>query len=147
VSAIISEQEKRMDAAREIYETILSRMPLFAPAAKRLAALYADLGDDKKAFELATKARETYPQDADLAKTLGIVVFRRGDYAWSARLLKESARKHSTDAMVFYYLGKALQNTKEKRESVEALQRALTLGLTKQFADDAQKVIDASKQL
>jgi Flp pilus assembly protein TadD len=148
VSAMISEQENKMMAAKQTYEAILSRTPLFAPAAKRLAILYAEhFGDDKKALELARKARETNPEDPDLAKTLGIIVFRRGDYAWSAQLLKESARKDPTDPDVFYYLGMAQYRLKEKKEGVETLRKALALNLNKQFAEEARRVIAASQQL
>jgi Flp pilus assembly protein TadD len=148
VSAIICEQENRIKEAKETYEAILARTPLFVPAAKRLATLYAEnLRDDKKAFEVAKKAREMYPDDPELTKILGIIIYRRGDYAWSAQLLKESARKNATDPNVFYYLGMAQYHMKEIKESVETLRKALALNLNKQFADEAKRVIAASQQL
>ena len=59
---------------------------------RRLALLYSQRSpDDPKTFELATKAHEAYPDDPEIAKTLGILNYRRGDYQQSAALLKEAA--------------------------------------------------------
>jgi len=148
VSAIICEQENSIMAAKQTYEAILARTPLFAPAAKRLATLYAEnLHDDKKAFELAKQAREMNPDDPELTKLLGIIVFRRGDYPRSAQLLKESARNDATDPNVLYYLGMAQSHMKDTKESVQTLRKALALNLNQPFADEAKRVIAASKPL
>jgi predicted Zn-dependent protease len=105
------------------------------------------LGDDKKALELMKKAREIDPEDPDLTKALGIIVYKRGNWAWSAQLLKETARKDASDPNVLYYLGMAQHHMKENKESVETLRKALALNLNEQFAEEAKRVIAASKQL
>ena len=66
-----------------------------------------DSSNDKKAYELAAKAREALPDDPDLAKALGIVTYRQGDYARAVNLLKESNRNRGGDAQLMYYLGMA----------------------------------------
>src|SRR6185369_3747737 len=77
VSALVQEQQAKYPGAQKIYDQILVRFPFFTPAMKQLAGLYAEhLGDDKKAYEFALKARETYPDDIDLARLLGILAYK-----------------------------------------------------------------------
>jgi tetratricopeptide (TPR) repeat protein len=142
VSALLQEQRSNYTEAEQIYIRALARYPLFAPATKQLAMLYAEhLGDDAKAYPLALKAREVFPEDADLPRTLGILAYRRGDYARSAQLLKESARKRSSDAELLYYLGMAHYRLKEKRESKDALKHALALNIPTKLSAEAKRVI------
>jgi tetratricopeptide (TPR) repeat protein len=142
VVAAISEQKSNVSVAKQTYEKVLSRYPDFAPAKKRLAILSAeDPGDGQKAYELATKAREAFPDDPELAKALGIVVYRQGDYARSARLLQESANKLNGDAKVFYYLGMAQYRLKQQTESKRSLQRALDLSLPGELANEARRTL------
>ena len=129
-----------------MYERILARFPLFAPATKRLASLYADrLGDNQKAYELATKARQALPQDRDVAKTLGKLVYFRGDFNYAAQLLKECVQKDNTDAESYYYLGLTHFKLKQKAESTAALRQALALNGSAKFAEDARRVLTELK--
>ena len=129
-------------AARQSYEKILSRYPDFLPAQKRLAALYADTGvEAQKAYDLAVKARAGAPEDVELARTLGIIVYRRGDYARAEQLLTESARKRADDAELLYYLGMSQNRLKKSKESKDTLSRALALKLNLKLAEEARRVL------
>ena len=76
--------------AEKAYEEVLRQNPDFSPAEKKLAILYlGDSGKDGKAYEMASKAREAFPTDPEVAKTLGIADYRRGDYAAAADLLAD----------------------------------------------------------
>jgi tetratricopeptide (TPR) repeat protein len=142
VMAAISEQKSTVTDAEQIYERVLSRYPDFTPAKKRLAILYAeDPAKNQRAYDLATKAREVYPADPEIAKTLGILVYRQGDYARSVNLLKEGASKRDGDAELLYYLGMAQYRLKERGESKHALQRALDLKLSDNLAGEAKRVL------
>ena len=79
--------------------------------------------------------------DAEVAKAVGILAYRRADYKRSTQLLKESARKRADDAELHYYLGMAHFKLKESKESKTALQRALTLNVQTKFATEAKRVI------
>ncbi|TMQ01481.1 MAG: tetratricopeptide repeat protein [Verrucomicrobia bacterium] len=141
-SAALYEQQGDAAAAKLACEKILARFPLFAPANKLLAALCAErLGEYQQAYEPAMKAREAFPDDPDVAKTLGIVVYRRGDYKRAAQLLAESARKRAADAELFYYLGMTHYQLKEKNESKLALRHALELNASAKFVEEAKKVL------
>ena len=83
-----------MDQAVKTYEKVVADDPLYAPATRQLALLYGQLSTDSpKAYELVTKARQAYPDDPEIAKTLGILNYRRGYYPQSVELLKRGRRK------------------------------------------------------
>jgi Tfp pilus assembly protein PilF len=129
-------------SAVQSYEKVLSHFPQFAPAQKALAALYADEpATEKKAYDLAVKARQVLPNDIDVAKTLGKLGYRRKDYRYAIQLLQESSRAQAPDAESFYYLGMAHYQLKEKAQSKEALQRALSLNLQAKLGDEARRVM------
>ena len=55
--------------------------------------------------------------------------------------LKESAEKITNDPELYYYLGMAQYQLKQKPESKDALQQALKLNLQAKLADDARKTL------
>ena len=133
-------------AARQACEKVLALYPFFAPAHKLLAQLHSGPdGDLAKAYEHGTKAREAFPGDAEVAKTLGIVVFRRGDFARAVELLKESARKKAQDADLRFYLGMAHLQLKQKTEARQALNQALEMKLDAPLAESARKALTELK--
>ena len=83
-------------------------------------------------------AMESYPE---LAKALGIIVYRQGDFTRSASLLEESARKRDGDAQVMYYWGMAQYRLKNGSGSKRALQLALDLNLPTELAKEARRVL------
>jgi tetratricopeptide (TPR) repeat protein len=128
------------DQAVKTFEKIVADNPLYGPALRQLAPLYGErLPNDPKAYELVQKARQSYPDDADIAKTLGIFSYRRGLDPRSAELLGEAARKRRDDPELLYYFGAALQQLKQWKECKVALERALTLNLSSGLADKAKQ--------
>jgi tetratricopeptide (TPR) repeat protein len=145
VKGLIAEGQNDADGARKIYFRVLERFPDFSPAKKRLAILFAAKGDDdRKGLELATKAREAFSGDAELARALGIITFRLGSFSRAASLLSESARSRPTDAELFYYLGLAQQQTKDAA-APRSLQKAIDLGLPENLAKEAKKALAPAK--
>ena len=142
VRAVIAEQKPDLIAAEQTYEDVLKHYPDFAPAQKQLAMLYAkDPKNDDKAYPLAVNARKAFPADPEVAKTLGIIIFRQGDYSHAANLLQESARQRNEDAVLMYYLGMAQYHLKNGTESKAALQRALDLNLAGAQATEAKRIL------
>jgi tetratricopeptide (TPR) repeat protein len=142
VSALEQEHRGNYQEAIRLYEKILNTYPLFSCATRQLAILYAQtLNADPKAYQLAVKAREAYPEDPELAKILGILTYQRADYQLSAQLLQESFRKRSDDPELLYYLGMANYRLKAWNASKDALQRALVLNISPNLADDAKRVL------
>jgi len=142
VVGLIHEQQGRFPEARQVYEGILARYAEFAPARKQLAALYTDhVGDQAKALDYATKAREALQSDPELAKTLGKIAYRRKDYRSATRFLTESVGKLTGDAEALYFLGMAHYSLKEKDASKRALTQALALNANAPFSADARKTL------
>lgn len=142
VKAAIAEQKPDLATAEQTYEGVLKQYPDFTPAQRQLAILYAkDPSNDAKAYPLAVKARDAFPGDPEVARALGMIVYRQGDYARAANLLQESARQKSGDAELMYYLGMAQYHLKNRVESKAALQKALDLNLSGAPAVEAKRVL------
>lgn len=139
IAAQEDQQDKKPDAATQ-YEKVLDHFPSFAPAARNLAILRAQYpGDDQKALDAGVKARSLYPKDAQLARALGVLAYRRGDYFRAVQFLQESSQTLSSDGELLYYLGMSHYQLNQKTQSKAELQRALGLNLESKLADDARK--------
>lgn len=140
--ALAEEHKREFSAAKGRYEKVLSIYPLFAPAAKNLALLFAfEFGDDQKAYELALKAREAYPKDCQIARLLGILTYRRADYDRALRFLDQSLEGQEDDPQVQFYKGMAHYRLKQLSAAQLALQRALRLELDLKSAEEARKAL------
>ncbi len=140
--ATIDEQTGDVSAATETYEKVIGRYPDFSPAKRRLAIIYAARpADDQKAYELGAKAREAFPDDPEVAKALGIITYRLGNFSRALSLLQESAAKRSDDAELTYYLGMAQKQLTKSADARKSLQRALELGLKGDQAADARRAL------
>jgi tetratricopeptide (TPR) repeat protein len=144
--AAANEQGGNSNSAIRTYEKALAMFPDFAPAYRNLALLYSSLpdSDGKKALAFASKARETFPNDADVAKAFGLVQFREGNHSRALALLQESARTRTTDAELLYYLGTSQLKLKDQAAGKRSLQRALELKLPEKLAADARKALAAA---
>lgn len=141
-SGIIKESKNDEEAAKRAYEQVLNRYPDFVRAKRRIAILAAQRPDnDKLAYEYATQAYEVFPNDPELDKALGILVYRQGDYSRSARYLKESASRKAGDAQVLYYLGMAQYKLSDRTNSKKTLLQAIDLKLPDNMAMEAKKVL------
>ena len=138
--AAIQLQRNDAKAAANIYLQVLNKYPDFAPAQKRLAAIYADSAEDAgKAYEFAVKARKTLPDDPELARTLAELNFKRKEFSYAIQLLEGSAAKQPLPAKHLYYLGMAQLQTKQDAKGRETLARALGAGLQDPLAREAKQ--------
>lgn len=143
VVALSHEQQKEFPAARQVYEKILAQNAAFAVATRNLAILFADqLGDDAKGEELATKARQTFPEDPELAYSLGTIQYRKGDYNAAVRFLRQSQARRENHPETLFFLGMAQFQLKNGPESRTNLQRALQLKLPPQEEHEARRVLE-----
>ncbi len=139
----INEQKPDAAAAIQNYEKVLARYPDFAPAKRRLAVLYAEqpAGDNAKAYQVAIKAYEAFPDDADVSRALGIILYRQGEFSKSSQRLKDFTARKTGDAQAIYYLGMDQYQLKQTAESKRNLQRAMELKLPDNLATEAQRVL------
>jgi tetratricopeptide (TPR) repeat protein len=142
LSGVLSERQGDLAQAAKTYEQILAEYPKFSPAMRQLAFIYAkQTGNDAKAYELAEKAKSAFPDDLDLARTLGILAYRKAEYRESVRLLRDSSRKFDNDGELSYYLGMDYYQLKQRKESKESLQRALALNVPSPMDGEAKRVL------
>lgn len=142
VKGLIQMQQNAAVEARRTFEGILQQYPQFFPANKYLASLYAlPDGDLQKAYDFAVKARASFPNDPEVAKTLGIQTYKKNDFARAAQLLKEASLKLTQDAEVFFYLGMAQNNLKQTADAKTSLNKAISLGLDPRLAAEAKAVL------
>lgn len=135
---------RRNDAksATAIYTEVLRSFPDFAPAQKRLAEIYLDdPAASEKAYQFATKARRSLPDDPVLAATLARASFQRKEYARVVQLLGEAGQKRPLDGRALFCLGMAQLQLGHKEEARQALERALTAGLPDALAGQAKSEI------
>lgn len=137
--ARLQAREGLADQAIDTYQKAIDANPVFAPALRDLALFYsARATDDAKAFDMTAKARQAYPNDAELAKAFGILNFKRGLFPQSVELLNQAEGSRRDDADIQFYLGKSYQQLKRWDECKSTLERALALNLPAASRGDAQ---------
>ena len=145
-AAVVQEQAGRAEAAVAQYEKVLQKVPGCVFASRQVALLYAGrLNDPKKAYEPAVAAREAFPDDPLVAKTLGVLVCQRADYGRAAQLLTEAGRKLEGDPELHYYLGLAQFHLKQRDPSKASLNKALSLNLAPALASEAKRMLGELK--
>jgi Flp pilus assembly protein TadD len=111
-------------------------------AQKRLATLYAkEPSTTAEAYDLATKARKTLPDDAELAELLGRLSYEKKEYQRAIQLLQEIARKRTLNPNSLFYLGMSQLQTKQKGEARDILNQALVGGLQEPLASKAKHAL------
>lgn len=142
VLGLLQEQKRQFKVAVETYERVLKRYPLFAPANKALALLFfGPARDETKAYQHATRAREALPNDAQVARLLGLLEYDRERYPRAAQLLAESISSLPGDGEVYYRLGIARHKLKQSREGAEALRKGLELAPASPLATYAKLIL------
>jgi tetratricopeptide (TPR) repeat protein len=142
IQAALDAQRGETKPATEIYSSILRRLPDFAPAQKRLAALYVqDPSAFAAAYDLAIKARKTLPEDPELAELLARLSYEKKEYPRAIQLLQESARRRPLEADSLFYLGMSQLQTRQKSEAQGVLNQALLAGLKEPLATEAKRAL------
>jgi tetratricopeptide (TPR) repeat protein len=145
-SGLIQEQQGQGKQAELSYEKVLAAYPLFAPALRQLSFLYSrDANNDAKAYDCAVKAAQALPEDADLAKLVGMMDYRRKNYSKSLQSLTQSARNKTGDAELLWYQGMDYYALKQPAEAKKALQQAVNLKLPADLDTEARRVLGLLK--
>jgi len=128
--------------AIEIFNKILKDFPDFAPAQKQLASFYLEDPDRiSEAYELATKARNTIPDDEELWQMLGEISYKRRDFGNAIEWFEESARKKPLPARDLYYLGVSQLRTSQNAKSAKTLEAALNAGLPEPMLTEVRALL------
>lgn len=130
------------ESARQAYETLLGAYPEFVPGMRHLTISVSNGPDlPANAIDRANRARQAFPDDAELAKALGILLCRDKNYGRALNVLRESFRQRPSDPQVPYYMGLAEAGLNNLGASRDALEKALELGLEGVEADTARRLL------
>jgi tetratricopeptide (TPR) repeat protein len=139
---LVDTQNNDAMGAERAYETLLAHHPNCDTACKNLAILYAqNLVDPGKAYPIAMKAREAFPDDPQVARALAMVLFQQGNYDRAADLFNTISNSASADARLFYCLGICEYHLKNYPETKSSLEHALNLNLSGQDETDARQTL------
>src|SRR5207245_5682043 len=126
IEAIVYDKMNDYQKARDTYEKLLALNPDSVLALNNLAYLYAEhLNQLDRAYELAEKARTLKPNEAEIADTLGWILYKRGDYQQALALLQESANKLPETPGVQFHLGMTSYTMGQPDKARSALAQAL----------------------
>jgi tetratricopeptide (TPR) repeat protein len=143
VAGVAAEAGGDFKAAQNDYARALEIYPSFVAGARQLAILDGKhFPEDAKGYAWAEKARNAYPDDFDVARSLGILSFFQAKYSRSTELLEETVAKSHDDGELYYYLGMDYYQLKRNREGKQALGRALALKISDTMAVEAKRVLN-----
>ena len=93
------------------------------------------------AYDLATKARKTLPDDPQLSELLVRLSYEKKEYPGAIQLFQETARKRPLDADSLFYLGMSQLQASQTAEARGALNQALAGGLQEPLASEAKRAL------
>ena len=134
------EAEREFGAARIV-------SPGSDPVNLALAYCWAQLGANlDQALGLAQQLKSRYPENPQVADTLGWIYFRKGIYPLAIEQLQFAARRAPADAAIEFHLGLALVADGDRAAGKAALLRALKLHLTARESAAARGALGESRQ-
>ena len=136
------EQQGKTGAADEEYRKVLAIYPDFTPATRRLALIMArDPIDLDAAYSMASKARQAFPRDAEVAGALGKLAYLKDNYRRAITLLGEATRADNASAENWFYLGMAQVKSGDVETGKTSLGRASAMGLEGELQREAESAL------
>lgn len=136
--AMMAEAAGQKDKARPLYEQILKIKPDNALALNNLAYLLADSGTDlDQALTMAQRAKQAFPQDSNIADTLGWIYIKKNLSDSAISIFKDLVRQEPDRSTFHYHLAMALAQKGDKASAKKELEAALKKQPVK---DEEQKI-------
>jgi len=143
---VLLEIENKRDEARKRYEQVLaldSRSPV---AANNLAWIYAETGGNLDlALQLAQTAKEQLPDTPEVDDTIGWIYYKKGIQTLAIASFRASVDKDPKNATYQTHLGLAYAKNGDMLKARETLGNALKADPNAHGADEARKVLGASR--
>jgi Tfp pilus assembly protein PilF len=125
---VIFELQGKRDEARRWYEGVVAASNDAPVAANNLAYIYAEEGSNLDvALQLATRAKQLRPDDADVDDTLGWVYYKKDLPAFAVGPLEQSLKRKPDNSDILYHLGLTYAKVGDKVKARASLERALKL--------------------
>jgi tetratricopeptide (TPR) repeat protein len=137
----------RLAEAKEKYERVLELQPDLPAATNNLAWLLAseEKGDLGEALRLAMQAKQTLPDQPNIADTLGWVHYKRNSYALAITQFKQALEHRPEDPTIRYHLALAQYGDDEKTEAIALLQKVVAGGEQFKERDEAKALLQSWK--
>lgn len=127
-------------------ESILKLYPQFTPAKRSLATIWSTRPDSAtQAEKLAREVREVQPNDAEMARVIGVAALARQDFRYAADLLHEASRSLPKDVELLILLGQARAQSDQVAAARQAFNQALALPLSAGQRQMVQESLDKLK--
>jgi tetratricopeptide (TPR) repeat protein len=124
----IYEMQGNQQRALETYEKALQVNPGSAPAANNVAWILLDRGKDlKRAFDLASMAKERMPDDPRVAATLGRALIAEGLYSQAVNELTYATEAQPPSSELYKYLGLACWKSGDTDQARQAYHKAVEI--------------------
>jgi tetratricopeptide (TPR) repeat protein len=134
--------QRDVRAAMTHYEKAVEYDPSAVSAANNLAWLLAENKEQlDRALELAKRARDLLPQNAEVVDTLGWVYVQRGMLALAITTLEEAVRLAPAQPLYAYHLGVAYAKNGDDAKARKFLEGALKLRPDFERAQDAGNIL------
>lgn len=143
---VVQNSQGKMVEANKSYRKALEITPKNTLAANNLASNLADFGGNlDEALKFAQNARESAPEDPNVADTLGWIYYKKGLNDTAFPLIEDASRKLKGNASVRYHYGMALAKKGKTREAAAELKAALALDSRFHGAEEARKSLASLK--
>jgi tetratricopeptide (TPR) repeat protein len=124
--ALLYEAMKEPGKAKPMYEEMLKLSPDNAIALNNLAYILAESGENlDQALKYALRAKQKYPQDNDIADTLGWIYIRKNLSDNAVQIFKELVGKNPHHPTWRYHLAMALYQKGDRPSARRELEAAL----------------------
>ncbi len=135
-----------LEKAISLYEEILSAIGFYAPAAAKLASIYAESNRElDRALELAEKAKKMLPADPHLLDTLGLIYLKKGSFLIAKRYFNEAISVSPETALFHYHLGLLYFREHKNEMATHALRHSIKLGLSGKSLESARRMLKELK--
>jgi len=142
--ALIHHDAGHVEDAVKVYNYILEQDPNNAVASNNLAWIMAN--EDKRpnldrALQLATKAKERFPDNPRIADTLGFVYLKKGLYANAQAQFSYALERTPNDPTINYHMALALVQQGRHKDAMAFVQTALRAEEKFNERDAAQRLL------
>jgi len=142
--ALIHHDAGHVDDAVKVYNYILDRDPGNAIASNNLAWIIANEGTRPnldRAMQLATKAKEKFPDNPRICDTLGYIYLKKGLYPNAQAQFSHALERMPHDPMINYHMALVLAGQGRHKDAIPFVKKALSVGEDFSERDAAQRLL------
>jgi tetratricopeptide (TPR) repeat protein len=134
------------DRAKQQYEKVLEIQPENPLASNNLAYVMLQQGGNVDiAFQMAQTARKKFPDNANIADTLGWAFYHKHVYTSAINLFKEAVKKEPDSALYNYHLGLAYAKTGQAGLAKQQLDRVVKIKPNFPEVDELRRALAEAK--